>query len=164
MAMYYAYANIDGSRNSATDTLLSPRPTRVRSPQEPTGTVIPVAAGSVVVQQPLTDNRVRSWVWEGYPDWLPSYQPLWDTLQSFRSRYRAQAGLSPYVYLRDDESRTLRQVAVSGAGVVSVTYPWVRVRVIEVSRRIREGQSSLVVWEETAMKWVIEDAAFNDFG
>lgn len=163
MPFFIAGANTDGSRNVATEVSLTPRPTRVEYPVEPLGTVIPVL-GSAVVQQPIADNRIRSWIWEGYPGWMPAYQTLWTTLQPLRSRYRVLAGLSPYVYLRDTESTAFRSVAIGANAVVTESFPWVRVRVIEVSRRMRTQGSSLVVWEATTLKFVIEDPAFNDFG
>lgn len=164
MGFFISYADSTGARDVVTEVELSPKPTVVEYPQDPTGARIETAGGSLVVQQLVGDNRVRGWVWKSYPDWHVAYQALWAVLQPLRSRYRYLAGdATPYVYLQDTESTLLRHVAISGT-TVTVTYPWVRVRVLEVSRALRTEGSSLVVFDNTRLVFVIDDPAFNDVG
>lgn len=164
MPFWIAYSQANGTRDTGTETQLSPKPTRVEYPQEPAGSRIQTVS-SVIVQQPLYDTRVRSWIWENYADWLPAYQTLWAQIEPLRSRYRklASAGNSPFIWVREDETKQLRTISVSGT-TVTPTYGWLRARVIEVSRAMRTSGSSLVVWGETKLSFVLEDASYNDLG
>jgi len=142
---------------------LTPGPTTVDYPG-PLQTRHETLAGSVVVQQPLVDNRPRSWIWSGYPERHPTYQALWNTIQPLRSRYRAMSGDTfVYVFLMEDETKQLRTVSVVG-DVVTEVYPWLKVRVLEVSRKMRASGGSMPVYEETRLTFTIEDVAYNDLG
>jgi hypothetical protein len=151
-----------GLKNAATELILAPGPTRVEYPPDPTGKRLETTSGSLIVQQPLVDSRPRAWVWSGYPLWYPSYTTLWDNLQGLRSRYRLAQNLLPYVFLKEDETHQLRTLTFTSG--VDETYPWLKVRVIEVSRQLRESQTSLPVFENTKLVFTIEDATYNDLG
>lgn len=161
---YIAYANPStGARDVATEVQLTPGPALVEYPPEPTGTRLETAGGGVVVQQLSGDSRTRAWVWQNYPAWLAGYQALWTVIEPLRSRYRKLAGdTTPYVYLRDTETALFRTVAISGH-TVTPTYPWIRVRVVEVSRRPRPA-GGLLVYDDTRLVFVVEDPAWNDYG
>ena len=131
-------------------------------PTDPLGTRQEIPNGSVVLQQPLRDPRVRRWVWEGYPDWYWPYRALWGFLEPLRSRYRFQSGNSPYVWVRDTESGGLRTVGSAG-DVVTPTYSWLKVRVVEVSRKMGT-KSTLPTFDTTMLSFVVADEAFNDLG
>lgn len=148
--------------DESSKVLLAPGPSAVEYPQGPLGAVIDTADGRVVLQQPSKDNRRRAWVFQGMRAWMASYQALWPLLERTRSRYRLQGGKSPYVYLLDAETGELDQaIAWAGDGVTR-TPGWVRVRVIEVSRKLRPAGD--VVYDEIRMGFVIDDPAHNVFG
>lgn len=151
-----------GLRDAATEVTLSPGPTRVEYPAEVTGKRLETISGSLIVQQPLVDTRPHSWVWVGYPLWYPSYGPLWNTLQSTRSRYRLEQNLLPYVFVKETETHQLRTLTFSST--ITESYPWLKVRVIEVSRSLRDSQTSLPVFETTKLVFTIDDASYNDLG
>lgn len=164
MPFWIAYANGSGARNGATEQQLQPKPTLVRYPEGPSGGVIETAGGSVVVQQFTQDARTREWVWMGYPAWYPAYQTLWGQLEPLRSRYRKMAGdATPYVYLKEDETQLFRTISVSGT-TVTPTYDWLRCRVLSAHRVMRDEGSSLVVYQQTVLRFVIDDPAYNDLG
>ncbi len=164
MPFSIAYADSVGDRDGATDTVLSPGPTLVEYPQDPAGKRIQTTGGSVIVQQPINDGRVRSWIWSGYPGWYAPYITLWDTIEPLRSKHRLTDGdNTPFAYVTEDETQMLRTIVVASR-TVTPSFPWIKVRVVEVSRRMRTGGSSLVVFEETKFSFVIEGPAYNDLG
>lgn len=165
MGFWIAMADNTGARNVSTEWEVTPRPTTVEYPAEPTGTRIETA-GTVVVQQTARDTRVRAWRWQGYPGWFAPYQTLWSKIEPLRSRYRKLSGATtPYVYLKEDESKLFHRVTVdTGTGAVSYAYDWFRCRVLESSRLLRTEGSSLVVYAETVIRFVIDDTNYNDFG
>jgi len=119
----------------------------------------------LVQQQLSSDPRLRAWVWKNYPEWLTAYQTLWNTLVPLRSRFRYLNGdVTPYVYLKEDETHLMRTASVSGT-TLTESYPFFRCRVLEVSRKVRsEPFSSRVVYEDTRLVFVIEDPDANDMG
>ena len=154
-----SFAN--GTMDPSTEVQLTPKPF-VDYPAEPLGKLIEVSsAGVAVQQQSLSDNRIRKWIWRGYPGWNTAYLALWAIIEPLRSRYRLMAGGSPYVWLRDTESKQLRTIVTNGTTVVE-SYPWLRCRVLEVSRTPRGN--GLVVFEETTLAFVVDDPTFNDEG
>lgn len=164
MPFNIAYADSNGDRDGATDTILSPSPTSVAYPQDPAGKTIKTTGGSIIVQQPINDGRIRSWIWTGYPGWLIAYGTLWDTIEPLRSKHRLTDGdNTPYVYLKEDETQLLRTIVVASK-TVTPTFPWIKCRVIEVSRRLRSSGNTRVTYEETKLSFVIEDPAYNDLG
>lgn len=164
MPFYIAYADSSGAKNAATEVELSPRPTSVEYPPEPTGSRIETAGGSVVVQQLTGDPRIRSWIWRGYRAYMPEYQTLWGLIEPLRSRYRKLAGdVTPYVYLKEDETTLLRNIAVSGT-TVTPTYGWYRCRIVEVSRTPRQEGTTIVTFDTIKLAFVIEDPSWNDWG
>lgn len=163
MPFYIALPDVTGVKDAGTEQTLTPGPTRVEYPG-PAQTRHETLSGSIIVQQPLLDGRARSWIWAGYPEWYQNYRDLWNTLQPLRSRYRLMDGETyPYIFVKEDETKQLRTVTAS-SGAVSETYPWLKARVIEVSRKMRESGSSLMVYEETRMTFVLEDSSHNDLG
>lgn len=164
MPFSIAYADSAGDRDGATDTVLSPGPTTVVYPQDPAGKRIATTGGSIIVQQPINDGRIRSWIWSGYPGWYTPYITLWNTIEPLRSKHRLTDGdNTPYVYVMENETQMLRTISVASK-TVTPTFPWIKVRVVEVSRQLRTGGSSLVVYAETKLSFVIEDPAYNDLG
>lgn len=162
MGFWFSYANSSGARDTATEVQLQPRPSVVVYPTEgPAGTLIETPGG-VVVQSAAKDSRLREWVWEGYPGWLPQYNALWNQLQPLRGYYRKLAGdVTPFVYLKENETRLLRFVAVSGT-TVTETYDYLRCRVHRVIRpEIRPG--GLVTYARTRVIFSIDDPGYNDF-
>ena len=158
---WFARALPNGDKDDGTETQLVPNPF-VEYPSTPAGKLIE-AGGTVVFQQPDRNNRVYTWVWLGWPADNPQYQALWALIEPLRSRYRLMAGHSPYVYLREEESMQLRTIATPGT-YVAQSSPWFKCRVLEVSRTLRTGGSSLVVYDRTVLTFVIDDVSFNDFG
>lgn len=162
MPFYLAYPDVNGAKDTNTEQVIVPGPTRYEYPG-PLQTRHETLSGSLIVQQPLVDSRPRSWIWAGYPEWHEGYRDLWDQLQPLRSRYRLLDGETyAHVFLKEDESKQLRALTINNG--VTESYPWLKVRVIEVSRKMRESGSSLVVYEETRLTFVIEDSAYNDLG
>lgn len=159
---WIAFAQANGTRDTATERRLSPAPTRVVYPTDPLGKRHEIPNGSVVLQQPLRDPRIRQWVWEGYPEWYWPYRALWSVIEPLRSRYRYQSGNSAYIWVRDFESQGLRSIGSAG-NVVTPTYSWFKCRVVEVSRKMGTT-SSLPTFDTTVLGFVIEDAAYNDLG
>lgn len=155
-------ANTDHSRNDATQTLLTPGPVGVEYPTAPAGVTLETVDGRVVVQQPSKDGRQRQWVWQNLPAWLPSFPTLWTALERTRSRYRRQAGLSPYVYLLDAETHELSKTTSWTSGNVVRSDDWVRCRVLGVTRQVRGGGD--VVYSEVRLRFVIDDPAHTYFG
>lgn len=162
---WIAFANPDGSRNTSTEVRLSPSPSRVEYPIEPLGTRVDIPNGSLVAQVPLRDARPRRWVWEGYPASLVAYAALWARLEPLRARYRYQTGNSPYIWVRDQESKQLRTIVSAGSTVTS-TYDWYRVLVHEVSRKQEKGtRTSMVVFATTILGFTVADTGtYNDHG
>lgn len=116
MPFSWAIADSAGAMVTASQTVLSPSPTRVEYPVDIAGSVVETASGVVVVQQPSKDPRRRAWIWQGYPGWWSRTADLWDQLTPLRSKTRISAGQgSPYVYLKDTETGLFRrQVLVPG--------------------------------------------------
>jgi hypothetical protein len=117
---YVATSDASGNRITGSEVLLQPGPTKVGYPQEPAGELIETDDGSVIHQQPNKDGRMRQWTWDGYPAIQAGYQRLYPLLESLRSRYRYEAGLCPYVYLKESGTDCLRKrssvTGVSGSG------------------------------------------------
>ena len=164
MPFWIAYDDGTGNRDVATETQLSPAPSKVEYPP-PAQTRLPTLAGSTIIQRPTVDNRPRAWVWENYPGWFQRYQDLWTIIEPLHARYRLIAGDTvPWVYLKEDETKMLRTLVVSGT-TVTPSYDWFRCRVVNIERRMREGGATgLVVYAETRLEFVIEDSAYNDLG
>lgn len=165
MPFYFALAQANGTRDTATDTQFIIGPTIVDYPADPLPVLQPTLNGTIVLQQPAVDNRPRTWQWQSYPDWYPQYGTLWGQIEGLRSRYRlmASGSNSPYVWLRDTESKQLRTIAVAGT-VVTSTYPWLQVRVLSTNRHMRTSGSSLLVWEQTNLVFTVTDVSYNDLG
>jgi hypothetical protein len=155
-------ANTDHTRNDASKVLLNPGPVAVEYPTAPAGVTLETVDGRVVVQQPSKDGRQRQWVWNNLPAWLSSFPTLWTTLERTRSRYRLQAGLSPYVYLLDAETKELSQSTSWSSNQVVRTNEWVRCRVLGITRAVRPGGD--VVYSEIRLRFVIDDPAHTYFG
>lgn len=164
MPFWIAYADSSGNRDVATEVQLSPAPSKVEYPP-PAQTRLPTIAGTTIVQRPTVDNRPRAWVWEGYPGWFQRYQDLWVVLEPLHARYRLVAGdVTPYVYLRENETKMLRRIVVSGH-TVTPSYDWFRCRIVGVERRMREGGATgLVVYDQTRLEFVVDDVNYNDLG
>lgn len=160
MGFYFALAEADGSMSVGTETLISPHPTRVEYPESPAGTIL---EGSRIHQQPAEDLRIRAWEWLGYPGWFQRYQDLWNQLEPLRSRYRRSLGLSPYVYLKEDETQELALITPVNATSTTRTFPYWKCRVVDVSRQIRKD-GGLVKYDVTRMAFVIEDESWNYLG
>jgi hypothetical protein len=90
---------------------------RVEYPPDAAGEIIDTDNGGVVQQQPSKDGRRHVWVWETYPEDHWGFRNLWPMLEALRSRYRKEAGLSSYVYLKEDITRRFRtRTTVTGTG------------------------------------------------
>lgn len=121
--------DVDGTtviRTPNSELLLQPGPSRVEYVQEPGGQLVETTDGNVVHQQPTLDGRRRTWEWNGYAPTVAGYDRIWPVLDASRSRYRKEAGLCPYVWLKEDVSeglvRRLRWTGtVSSAGVFTAT-------------------------------------------
>jgi hypothetical protein len=108
---YAAWANADGTLNTSSEFQLIPSPVRVEYPPAAAGTIIETSDGAAIQQQPNNDSRIRSWIWENYqynpigggvtPSTDFSYSFWMPKLEGLRSRYRREAGQSPYVYLTE---------------------------------------------------------------
>lgn len=113
MAFWVAVA--DPVANPTAARQLSPAPTRVSYDAAPLGSRRETADGRLIVQQPTLDNRVRAWEWVGYPGFLGAYERQFQFLSNLRSRYRYEAGLSPYIWVKEDSTKLLtRKVVVTG--------------------------------------------------
>lgn len=163
MGFWYAYADTDGTLLSGSETELMPKPTRVVYPTEPLAQYLETSGGNVIQQQPNLDSRRRAWEWVGYPGWWVNYQALWSKLEPLRSRYRAAAGLNPHVYLKEDESQELCLITPVDADTVTRTFPYWKVRVLGVSRTLRDD-GGLVRYEVTRLDFIIVDSAWNYLG
>jgi hypothetical protein len=163
MGFFFCYANLDGTRNAASEVQISPQPTRVDYPTTPFGNIIETAGGTVVQQQPDRDSRVRAWEWVGYPGWFIKYQELWSELEPLRSRYRRQLSLSPYVYLKEDETGEFCVITPAAEALVTRTFPYFKCRVLELSRELRKD-GGLVRYEVTRLAFTIDDATWNYLG
>jgi len=165
MGFWFAYADNTGAIDNGTVTELMPKPTAVEYPQEPRAAQRETA-GSVVVQYANNDNRLRHWIWRGYPGWFASYQGLWAQLETLPGLRRLEAGnATPYVYLKEDETGELRTIAITASTtVVTPSYPFLKCRVLWVTRKLQEQGSSLVKYEETRLTFLIEDTNYNDLG
>jgi hypothetical protein len=114
-SFWVATADTGGTIIEASKMLLSPGPSLVEYPTEPTGSRIETADGIVVVQQPTGDSRIRTWNWKGYRRWMTSYQNVYALLYSLRSRRRVEYGASPYVYVKDNTTQLLyKETVVTG--------------------------------------------------
>jgi hypothetical protein len=164
MPFFIAYADpVTGLQDTGTNTQLSPAPSDVEYPS-PQQTRLATAAGTTIVQRPPVDNRVRSWIWQGYPGWFQRYQDLWTVIEPLHARYRLTDGdATPYAYLKEDETKMLRTISVSGHTVTSA-YPYFRCRIINVERKLTQGPKGLVVYAETRIDFVIDDPTYNDLG
>jgi hypothetical protein len=218
MGYWVATADASGNRIVGSEVLLQPAPSRPDYDQEAAGQIIDTADGGAVHQQPTLDGRRRTWEWVNYPLDQAGYQRVWPLLESLRSRWRREAGLCPYVYLKEDETRLFRQrntaattatgsgftltldagtyaddalkggfvvcggqargilsnggtngctLTIGDAWVGSVsgttslsywTYPWIRVRVLEVSRKLDDARRRYV---SSRIVFVVDDPSWN---
>lgn len=110
MGFWIARADATGAKIAASEMLLPMSPTRVDYPVEALGTLLETADGNVVQQQMNKDGRRRAWVWENYRDTVVGWEDLWNQLLNLRSRHLIEGGAAtPYVYLKENESRRLRR-------------------------------------------------------
>jgi hypothetical protein len=117
MGFWVATADSSGNRITNSEVLLQPGPTKVTYPGEAAGQYLDTTDGSVVQQQPARDGRRREWIWVGYPESQAGFRRVWPLLESLRSRFRAENGLSPYVYLKEDVPQGLRfRTVLTGTG------------------------------------------------
>jgi len=160
---WIAYSDSTGARDTGTEAQLQPKPSLVVYPTEGQAGTIIETPGGVVVQSASKDSRIREWVWERYPGWLPQYNALWNQIQPLRAYYRKLAGdATPFVWLKDDETQLLRSVSVSGT-TVTESYGWFRCRVHRVIRPELSESSSLVTYARTRLLFSLADESFNDF-
>lgn len=120
---YAAWANPDGTMDVNSAFQIIPGPSRVDYPQTPAGVIVETADGATVQQQPNQDGRQRSWIWENYPV-NASYAFWMPRLEGLRSRYRREAGLSPYVYLAESNTTLFARkewISSTTTGAASLT-------------------------------------------
>lgn len=101
---WMALSERDGTMLVGSERQFIPGPSMLEYPGEFMGTLLETSDGAVIKQQPSMDPRRRSWVWENFPGWFPQYEELWPQLESLLSKFRWEAGLSPFVWLRDTAS------------------------------------------------------------
>lgn len=100
---WVAMADADGFRVPGSEVRLWPQPTDVDYPREPLGVLRETTDNRRTAQRPTIDGRPRAWEWAGYPaGLLPQYDRQWALLRSLDAVARARAGLSPYVYVKED--------------------------------------------------------------
>jgi hypothetical protein len=109
MGFWIATADTSGARITTSDLELQPGPSLIEYPTDSAGSILDTVDGNAIHQQPSRDGRRRVWVWSGYPHNQAGYLRVWPVLLSLRSRYRAEAGLSPYVFLKEDITGGLRR-------------------------------------------------------
>lgn len=160
MGFWFALADTDGSLLAGSETEISPRPTRVEYPTTPAGQLLETQGGQVIQQQPTRDNRRRAWEWVGYPGWFQRYQDLFAQLEPLRSRYRAEAGLSPYVWLKEDETQEFCRITPVSGTSVTRTFPYFKCRVLGVTRELRKD-GGLVRYDTTRVEFTVEDPNWN---
>lgn len=126
--MPFQISPVDPRVTPGFEVQLSPAPTVVDYPRTRNGDAIETPDGKVIIQQPTLDARTRRWIWRGFPGMLTAYEKQYQRLQTFRSRYRQEAGSSPYVWVRDTVTKRLRRrvsvtvtAAASGNTTTAVT-------------------------------------------
>lgn len=118
MGFYVANADATGAIITASQLLLNPGPSFLDYPEGALGTRVETE-GTVIFQQPTLDNRVRSWIWQGYPANQVGFQNVWPQLEALRSATRVAMGFSPYTFLMETTSNLFRQLTIttgSGSG------------------------------------------------
>ncbi len=128
MPFYVAVASTDFGAPivAASQRQLFPAPVAVDYPETRYGEERTTADGQVIVQQPGADARPRSWIWQNYEPTIGPYERQWQFLRSLRSRTRFESGHSPYIYIRDNETRLLQRretvvLTLSGGGNTTTT-------------------------------------------
>ena len=118
---------------SAVAVELSPAPTRVDYPTTPLGDMIETADGRVVMQQSTKDPRRRAWVWANFGPIITGYERQFRWLEGLRSRYRQQAGQSPYVYVYDGTTELMNKRQTLTTAVSSITATGSERRVLNIA-------------------------------
>jgi hypothetical protein len=159
---WVAEADLNGNILMTTAVRLNPGPTTVRYPDRFAMEVITAEDGTTTVKGALKDGRVRSWVWKRYKSTVPKYDVLYNKLLNYHYKLRQKSSptKSPYVYIKDTESGNLTIKSWSTDHWVE-TEPWIRVKILQVSRDIAPGGRTL--FEETVFSFVIDDQQWNNY-
>lgn len=163
MPFSVAEANLDGSINSGSISVLTPGPTYVTYPEKFVNEVRFSRDGSAIVQSPLKDGRPRTWVWKRYRSSVPKYDTLYNQLLNYQYKLRETATppKSPWVWVKDTESGNLTYKQWNGTKWIEVE-TWVRVKVTSVTQNIAQAGGP-AVYEETLFVFTIDDTVWNLF-
>lgn len=163
MPFQIAEADLTGVIDSGTIYTLYPGPTYVDYPPRFEHNVRVSRDGNPIIQAPLSDGRVRKWVWQRYRFDTPRYTTLFNKILNLQYKLRllATPAKSEYVFLKEDVSENLSPLAWGG-GVWAESDGWIRVKVTNVTQNVAH-QGGKVIYEETVMEFVIADPTWNTF-
>lgn len=161
MPFKIAESTASGQINSGTIVTLRPGPTFVSYPEKFEANIFTSKDGNPIIQHPLKDGGVRSWVWVNYRNYVPGYTNLYNQLLQLHHKLRINAGKSPWIYVFDDESANLTRFTYNGSKWVE-TETWVRVKVSNVTQNLAR-QGGPAKYDETRMDFLIDDDSWNGF-
>jgi hypothetical protein len=104
-------ADAAGHRLAGTEELLHPAPAEVEYPKTFAGVLVDTGHGVPVKQYTARDGRQRAWVWRTLPtsfQWK-QFDRLIQRLASLNAQTRTEAGLSPWIFIRDTETSGLKK-------------------------------------------------------
>lgn len=110
-----------GNRIVGAEERLVPGPGELIWPDAAPGVLLNTPGGNVVRQQAVADPRPRAWRWSNLAAYRPDMMRLIGRLEALVSTKRRAAGLSPWIFVRDEESHKLRQLVTATGTATGAT-------------------------------------------
>lgn len=151
---YLSPALENGNRNTSVEIVLDPHPTYVRYGDRII-TTRHETEGKLIVQRSTHNPKVKEWVWENYRPNVPRYENQYKTLFGYQQHIVASG--APYVYLKEEVTGMF---GTYNSGTHGIDAAWIRCRIINVDRTIREDGGKLK-YPKTIMEFTIDDTSYT---
>lgn len=106
MPFWVAESNADGTRNTSTEAMIRPHPTKPEY-GERFKYSIQETDGRGVRQRVAHQSAEMKWVWLNYRDSVPGYTTVYNLLFKLQSHIREQANVNPRVWIKEDVTGAL---------------------------------------------------------
>jgi hypothetical protein len=110
-----------GNRLIGAEERFVPGPSGIISPDSKPGVLLESSGGRTIWQSPSNDPRMRAFTWSNLVSYRGDLMRLIGRLEGLVASTRRARGLSPYVYLRDMETKKLRRLISYQGTVTSAT-------------------------------------------
>jgi len=154
---YLCPATSSGTRNVGQEITLDPHPTYVSYGPRIIMT-LHETEGKLIAQRSANNPKSREWVWENYRPAVPKYTAQYEVLFRHQQHVREDVfGESPYVFLKETVTNLL---GMYNSGTNAIVADWVRCRIVNVDRTVRED-GGFLKYPKTTVSFTIDDPSFT---